>query len=759
MNSAGSRRYLALILIPLMGLLLAIGFLTVLNPAISVFASAAGPGATYHVNAATGDNSRTLAQAQNSATPWKTITHAVGTVPAGVAGAPNTIQVAAGTYDSALGETFPIAINRAHVSLVGAGAGSTIIEGGGTSDILLVAQDGIQIEGFTLQNARNSGIWSTVSGLTVTRNSFLKTDIGVLVDINEDHNGGVHSFPDLFVISNTLVVTDSAIYYDFDLENNEVPAAADITVGEVQILSNTIAFAAGESGTYGIYHSANVRDLMDGMYAAGDVRIAYNQVNGTYDDGIYVDGGADNITDTTITAGTLNILHNTLRDGAAGDTSIEFYYYVFLTQFHGQATAQIGDVAIRGNTITNAAYGIYGYQIDAEYFYDESSLVVGDYTIEDNLIDGYTDDGIALYMEDIDDFQDSATAHVGTVRIQDNRVLNGDDGINHSGGIQEHSGSTQVTVAPVYIQRNVVQGGGVGIGVSRDSSDLSGSSSYTLGATYIQNNEIVVADLGLDFRYQIFGQSVGDNTALSTGPVHILNNSIVTTGTKAIQIVFDRAVQDVYDNASIQFGDINIQANHLTGVTSSISLDYDPGDVYQTISATAVVTMPTIAIVNNVLTEADTGVNVLMVGNGAVNLVHNTIAGPTLSPGAGVAVFTGTVHMTNTIIAGYTTGISNTGNADYAGGIVSEDYTLFSGNTTNIVGPVTSGGSSMVGDPKFVDPAGGDYHLLPSSDAIDAGVDAGVTKDLDGLPRPIGPDFDIGAYEFGYPVFLPIVLR
>jgi hypothetical protein len=50
----------------------------------------------------------------------------------------------------------------------------------------------------------------------------------------------------------------------------------------------------------------------------------------------------------------------------------------------------------------------------------------------------------------------------------------------------------------------------------------------------------------------------------------------------------------------------------------------------------------------------------------------------------------------------------------------------------------------------FVDPANGDYHLLPTSTARDAGTATlAPAFDLDGKSRPIGAGFDIGAYEFG----------
>lgn len=50
-------------------------------------------------------------------------------------------------------------------------------------------------------------------------------------------------------------------------------------------------------------------------------------------------------------------------------------------------------------------------------------------------------------------------------------------------------------------------------------------------------------------------------------------------------------------------------------------------------------------------------------------------------------------------------------------------------------------------DPGFVNNAN-DWHLQKCSSAIDQGITlTGVTSDYDGLPRPIGAGYDIGAYE------------
>ncbi|HEX9973523.1 MAG TPA: choice-of-anchor Q domain-containing protein, partial [bacterium] len=59
-------------------------------------------------------------------------------------------------------------------------------------------------------------------------------------------------------------------------------------------------------------------------------------------------------------------------------------------------------------------------------------------------------------------------------------------------------------------------------------------------------------------------------------------------------------------------------------------------------------------------------------------------------------------------------------------------------------------------DSLFVNPANFDLHLAATSSAIDKGTSNGAPfEDFDGNPRPFGNAFDIGAYEYQYPVKVP----
>jgi hypothetical protein len=140
-------------------------------------------------------------------------------------------------------------------------------------------------------------------------------------------------------------------------------------------------------------------------------------------------------------------------------------------------------------------------------------------------------------------------------------------------------------------------------------------------------------------------------------------------------------------------------------------------------------------------------------------LRHNTIARNSGGNGSGIYVtdqlgYFGRVILTNTILVSQTVGITAT-----AGNTVTANSILWFGNGTNRGGGgFFSLANEFTGNPAF---AADGYHLTGRSAAINAGVDAGVTIDIDGDPRPLAGGYDIGADEYNYPyhLYLPVVLR
>ncbi len=151
-------------------------------------------------------------------------------------------------------------------------------------------------------------------------------------------------------------------------------------------------------------------------------------------------------------------------------------------------------------------------------------------------------------------------------------------------------------------------------------------------------------------------------------------------------------------------------------------------------------------------------------GSASLQLLHNTIARNTGAGGRGLSIGGNSiVTMTNTILVSHTEGINVA-----TGSTATLERTLWGSGAWANGSDWTGGGTistttSLWGDPDFIDPDAGDYHIGSSSDAIDQGVDAGVTNDIDFHPRPYQAP-DIGADEYWPPgalkfVYLPLVLK
>jgi hypothetical protein len=116
-----------------------------------------------------------------------------------------------------------------------------------------------------------------------------------------------------------------------------------------------------------------------------------------------------------------------------------------------------------------------------------------------------------------------------------------------------------------------------------------------------------------------------------------------------------------------------------------------------------------------------------------------------------------TATLTNTLIVSATAAFVGQQTGD--GVLIHHTNTLaWNVTTQHVIGtgsPTFEAIHPVAGDPLL----DADYHLQSGSAAIDTGVNAGVRVDIDGDPRPIGAGYDVGADEYGFPVYLPIVVK
>ena len=100
----------------------------------------------YYVNASTGSDVAIYGTSDN---PWKTITYALGQI----SGSGHTLHVSDGTYNTSLGEVFPINVKDG-VSLIGSGMDVCIIDVDGDTNSVMrcvsIIDTSTRVEGFTI---------------------------------------------------------------------------------------------------------------------------------------------------------------------------------------------------------------------------------------------------------------------------------------------------------------------------------------------------------------------------------------------------------------------------------------------------------------------------------------------------------------------------------------------------------------------------------------------------------------------------------
>jgi uncharacterized repeat protein (TIGR01451 family) len=387
------------------------------------------------------------------------------------------------------------------------------------------------------------------------------------------------------------------------------------------------------------------------------------------------------------------------------------------------------NVNITGKVLTFLGAGAASTIVDGgsagRVFSSTSDITLANLTLQNGRTTG---DGSGLYT--------SGALTLTNVAVLSNTAQNSGGGAyasgaaTLSGGLFQNNRSTSSFGGGLYAFNTLTL---TGTQFISNTASWDGGGAYALGAATLsgglfQNNQSNVSGSGL-----------------------CANNTLTLTGTQFISNTASGAGGGAYANGSATLSGGLFQNNQSTGdnggglyANNTLTLtgtqfisntaSSNGGGVYQSSSGTG-------RLVNALFARNTAGGNgsaIYLGSSSTVALLHITIASPTVGAGAAVYVNAGTVGITNTIVASYTTGIQ------VAGGTVSSDYNLFYNAPTSVI----TGTYSLTGtDPLFVNPMGDNYRLLSGSPAIDRGMNVGVTTDLDGNPRPIGNGYDIGAYE------------
>jgi hypothetical protein len=290
----------------------------------------------------------------------------------------------------------------------------------------------------------------------------------------------------------------------------------------------------------------------------------------------------------------------------------------------------------------------------------------------------------------------------GKVVLRQNQVLNNVAPYGYGGGGIYATGSI-ITLDSNTIQGNTATAGGYGGGISVDGiatligNKIQSNAAYSGGGIYVSGTAI------------LSDNTIQGNSAGSGGGVALMGNATLNGNT-----IRGNTGDGGYVNGTITLSGNIIQGNSGDGVF---------------------VNGGTVNARNDIITGNGEGVHL---SGGNLIARHWTLADNyryAVVSNGGSAVLTNTIAYHHIMAAFY-------------GPNITADHTLFYRNGAPVCQNGATCTNDVIGDPKFVNPAAGDYHIGPDSAAIDAGVNANVTDDIDGGPRPVGIGYDIGADEY-----------
>ncbi|UCC63942.1 MAG: right-handed parallel beta-helix repeat-containing protein [Anaerolineae bacterium] len=423
--------------------------------------------------------------------------------------------------------------------------------------------------------------------------------------------------------------------------------------------------------------------------------------------------------------------------------------------FHNSANA-----TLRGNTISHNqgwthAGGLY-------FSYSPTATLVAN-TISHNVAD-HQGGGSKHFGAMRFDHSDNATLISNT--ISDNYAA------NTCGGVCIESSHSVTLIGNVIVSNTARQqgfvGGGAGVYLrsSRNVSLLNNTIMYNgadgdIGVGHLYGGGVYI---GSNTTAVLTDNTINANEATTGGGVYLTNSDGITLSYNSIGNNYAAS-----GGGGIYMIDASpaLRGNQITNNYAVIA----GGGIYM---LEASPTLKCNRIIGNV--TPDDGGGIFIDNNSSPTLVNNVMARNRAgSNGGGIYIdFYSTPAITNnTIVANSLEGIFmfnspsptvvNNIVVTHAYGIrgvpltIALDYNDVWACSTACYSGVSPGPHDISADPRFVDPANGDYHLRHDSPAIDTGTDAGApATDVDDEPRPLDGDLDGAAItDMGSDEFSP----
>ncbi|MFA5078138.1 MAG: choice-of-anchor U domain-containing protein [Dehalococcoidia bacterium] len=361
--------------------------------------------------------------------PKKTIQEGMGAVCTG-----GTVYVAAGTYDL----TDFLVINRS-LSLIGAGAGSTIINGSADPEdevigIYSMTSGNVLIAGFTIQNGNWNGIYvdETAAGNNITIN-----DCIITLNNSIDYGGGIWIDNDNLVTLNRCTVSNNTVIWEEDFMQEGRRTAPD-TVD---------AFTDNISGGLGGGIAA-----FGGTLNLNQCTISNNTATG--DSGI--GGGIFAVYDTT-----LNMTGCSVTGNAAGRWGGGIFYGLAESE---EASATINNCNISNNRACGGGGGLFvvASGFIEEYLENEQIFNASAFPSEGQ---GYT--GLDNFARDSGQIDRDGTLEIPAMPVTlNNCTVSGNAALNWGGGMASAFSMYSLNGCTLSGNQAGLLGGGLGTVIS-----------------------------------------------------------------------------------------------------------------------------------------------------------------------------------------------------------------------------------------------------------------------------------------------------